>query len=485
MNKEEIQQFIDDHAICFGGVCDILEDEKGLYVDVHGGVFLNNFDLSIWKKFDNELPFRFGTVAGSFNISSSHLLKSLNGCPKKVHNDFNCSFNDSITSLEGGPEDVGGNYIIAICMNLKSLVGLPKIMHGGDIDVRDNDNNVKDYLTILKTKGVGSVNCDNKGIKEIINRHLKSRDIMQAQEELIDAGLEIYSRLSTSKVKVTEAIKNDVEPWMLELEKAQHALDSFGVENHSVIWDNKRNIPVANVNGSVNLESTSFIEIPIKFGHVTGDFKLNRNPKLETLKNAPDVLDGDLECIGCLSLRSLEGSPKKVKNLNVNTTSIKNFIGGPEEVEEYFSFTDCKLLESLEGGPKRVGNSVMGSDCEKLKSLVGSPDYVKEDFCIPGCSMLKTTEGITPNIGKDLRLDGCDELEKFIGIKSINGSLSFYGCEKITNILAVLRIKGILTFGISSDEVRAIIIRHYKDGDIMSCQDELIEAGFKHMANLK
>jgi hypothetical protein len=71
-------------------------------VNVEGSLQLRN------KKLD-QIPVQFGTVTGSFEITSS-AIRSLQGCPRVVLGTFSCDGCNNLTSLEGGPQTVHGYY---------------------------------------------------------------------------------------------------------------------------------------------------------------------------------------------------------------------------------------------------------------------------------------------------------------------------------------------------------------------------------------
>ena len=57
-----------------------------------------------------ELPYKFGTVTKSFDISSNKNLTSLENCPYFVGIYFSCSSCKELDSLNGCPKKVGGDF---------------------------------------------------------------------------------------------------------------------------------------------------------------------------------------------------------------------------------------------------------------------------------------------------------------------------------------------------------------------------------------
>ena len=134
-------------------------------------------------------------VGGDFYCSHNKLT-SLTGAPSHVGNDFSCASNE-LTSLEGAPSHVGGGFY---CHSNK-LTSL-KDVHKHIAEIKGEfcalDNPIKSHvLGLLLIKGVTRVYLDNEQVAKILNRHLgKGRaGMLMAQEELIEAGLEVFAQL--------------------------------------------------------------------------------------------------------------------------------------------------------------------------------------------------------------------------------------------------------------------------------------------------
>jgi hypothetical protein len=175
------------------------------------------------------------------------------------------------------------------------------------------------------------------------------------------------------------------------------------------------------VDETVDLNSCGFEFLPIDFGIIKGNFYLQN----------------------CHNLRSLKGCPTEVRGS--------------------FYCTDCPELTSLKYGPTIIRNDYRCLVNHKLTSLEGAPEFVGEDFA---CA-------------------NNPKLEKLSHLKEINGDLNLLATP-ITNLLFVFKIKGLKEVYTGNDEISEIINKHLAGNrDIMECQDELIEAGFKRYANLK
>jgi len=181
------------------------------------------------------------TEVKALDLSSCQSLTSLKGSPTTVHGSVSLFFCNNLESYDGGPTQVDGNLILTSCTKLKSLKGLPRTLGGslvvssipnkefslegmpeelgtheegnlqlcnlkitslthlpkrinGVIDL-SGSTNIRNMLALFKVRGVTEIQIDhNKKLESILNKYVESRDIMECQEELIDAGLEEYAR---------------------------------------------------------------------------------------------------------------------------------------------------------------------------------------------------------------------------------------------------------------------------------------------------
>ena len=115
---------------------------------------------------------------------------------QKLNGNFDCSECGDLKSLEGAPDSVTGNFYCHHCTKLSSLEGIGvKYLKqiNGKIDLEDCP--IKSHvLGLLKVKDLKEVKMDNKEVEEIINRHLRSRNINKCRAELKDAGLEEFAQ---------------------------------------------------------------------------------------------------------------------------------------------------------------------------------------------------------------------------------------------------------------------------------------------------
>ena len=77
-------------------------------IDVNGNVILS-------RQHFKELPYKFGTVTGFFDIRECKNLISLKNCPNEVGKHFSCGLCPQLDSLEGCPKEVGKNFYCYSC----------------------------------------------------------------------------------------------------------------------------------------------------------------------------------------------------------------------------------------------------------------------------------------------------------------------------------------------------------------------------------
>ena len=116
---------------------------------------------------------------------------------KYARGNFDCSEN-KLTSLAGAPTSVGGNFN---CNQnqLTSLHNIHKQINSIQGGLYALNNPIKSHvLGVLLIKGLTKVEFNNKQVESILNRHLPSKgmhSVLEAQEELIDAGLEDFAQV--------------------------------------------------------------------------------------------------------------------------------------------------------------------------------------------------------------------------------------------------------------------------------------------------
>ena len=102
VNKVEIESWCEEM-----GIEDYTINSQG-EIDVRGDVHLDYRDFK-------ELPYKFGTVTGFFNVGDNQNLISLKNCPDKVNEYFRCSYCPKLESLEGCPKFVKELFYCSDC----------------------------------------------------------------------------------------------------------------------------------------------------------------------------------------------------------------------------------------------------------------------------------------------------------------------------------------------------------------------------------
>lgn len=135
-------------------------------------------------------------------VCSGNNIKNLKGSPKIVGYYFNVSYNSELTSLDGAHIDINGDFNLVGLSKLTSLKNIHKSFPSITRDIimkKTGDAEalvIKDgILDLLRIKDLKFVDCDyepHEEVYKIINKNLgKGRPgILQAQQELIDAGFE-------------------------------------------------------------------------------------------------------------------------------------------------------------------------------------------------------------------------------------------------------------------------------------------------------
>ena len=197
---------------------ELQELRKQLKEDITKNIEIYNSEIEDGR-FPEKHQYKGQKIVGDFDCSYCEDLTSLEGAPDSVTGDFDCGYCYKLTSLEGAPDSVTGNFFCWNCKKLSSLEGAPDSVTGGfycrrctsltsleGIGVKylkqiNGEINllgtpIKSHvLGLMKVKDLKEVKMDNKEVEEIINRHLRSRNINKCRAELEDAGLEEFAQL--------------------------------------------------------------------------------------------------------------------------------------------------------------------------------------------------------------------------------------------------------------------------------------------------
>ena len=143
-----------------------------------------NFDRN-----ETALSIQFGTVSGSFNISSS-VIKTLKGCPTYVGGTFSIMDCKNLTSLKYGPKHVEGNYYCTNT-NIKELRWLPDYA-GTFVFEWDKNLNLLPLLRCGNYKDIDLIRgkYQTLPITHIINTHRGNspKAVLNGAIALVEAG---------------------------------------------------------------------------------------------------------------------------------------------------------------------------------------------------------------------------------------------------------------------------------------------------------
>ena len=177
----------------------------------------------------------------------------------------------------------------------------------------------------------------------------------------------------------------------------------------------------------------------------------------------------------------------KLKELfEVEERSILSVMGKQEDPYPRDFSCSNNNLTSLEGAPSVVkGNFSCFNN--NLTSLEGAPSAVKGDFY---CSYnnLTSLEGAPSVVNNDFSCDN-NKLTSLAGIhkiiKEIHGYATFDNNPIKSNVLGLMRIKGLTKVYLDNKQVMDILNKYLTgDRDIIRCQSELLDAGLEEYAKL-
>jgi len=219
--------------------------------------------------------------------------------------------------------------------------------------------------------------------------------------------------------------------------------------------------------------------------------KVGNKPTANTLQ----LVNGELNIIS-QDIKTLVGSPNKVKNLKiVNNSYLEDLTGAPETVAGDVTIHNC-WIKSLRGFPK-TATSVYLSGLKELESLEGLPSTVKT-IVISDCPNITSLDGLPESLTSlTLRALSLDTLKGF-GTKFVKrcGKLDVSDVYAKSHMLALLIVSNSKTrtyyygarikdsYGVKAIKVLDIIAKHIskgKDG-MIDCQSDLIDAGFDEQA---
>ncbi len=123
-------------------------------------------------------------------------LTSLEGAPTSVGKDFNCSYNQ-LTSLEHVPRQVDSIMCIENPIaHFRNIHKMITVKGGAEIP----GTPVPGIICWILVPGIQFIDLDDQGtekltpVQNILNKHIRTKDILACQEELIDAGFGAWAK---------------------------------------------------------------------------------------------------------------------------------------------------------------------------------------------------------------------------------------------------------------------------------------------------
>ena len=174
-------------------------DEYGIDVDefniTDGRLnILTDFTLEDSDNKVSQIPVPLGKIAGDFNASIKPLSTFVN-FPLYVEESVFC-YETQISSFEGLNIECGGNFDLIMNKNLSDFRGIHKHIRRMNGTFKfDLENIHVGGLGILLIPGVKKIDCGDANISEIFNKYLKTGQVLEAQEHLIDGGYAYLARV--------------------------------------------------------------------------------------------------------------------------------------------------------------------------------------------------------------------------------------------------------------------------------------------------
>ena len=127
---------------------------------------------------------------------------------------------------------------------------------------------------------------------------------------------------------------------MLDKDEIIDWLDKYNIVGYAINEDLS-----VDVDGNVDLTGSSLVNIPVKFGHVSGYFGCGKN-RLKSLEGCPVSVGGGFFC-GSNCLVSLKGCPVEIGGVfDCGNNKLISLEGCPVRVGGKFSCLDNELVDS-------------------------------------------------------------------------------------------------------------------------------------------
>jgi hypothetical protein len=196
-----------------------------------------------------------------------------------------------------------------------------------------------------------------------------------------------------------------------------------------------------NIDGNIDItwRTADLTKSGIYFNEVTGDFSMSVS-----------------------RLTTMAGFPEKV-----GTGEFKGDL-----------FVTVQQFTNLKGGPKWVGGTYNVASNKFLTSLEGIAEYIGQDLIIRECDG-KGSDGKSVGTG----LTSLENIHKMC--KHIGGMLDAEKTSISSNVLGLLKIKGLTKVKLDNKKVEEILNKYLKGeaGNMFDCQEELVDAGLEAFAD--
>ena len=163
------------------------------------------------------------------------------------------------------------------------------------------------------------------------------------------------------------------------------------------------------------------------------------------------------------------GDPDVINCSKVSSLKDIDFAGLKKNIGLYMHGNSS--IKNLDGGPKVLNGTLFVEECDNFESLSGTIEevYPHETFI------------------EAINIDGCPKLKSLKDIhkhfKVIKGEFSC-SSDIESNVLGLLKIKGLTKVWFPNQQACKIINKYLPEGDILECQDELIDANLSDFAKL-
>ena len=267
--------------------------------------------------------------------------------------------------------------------------------------------------------------------------------------------------------------------WPKTVEEVQERIDQCWLDdNTGEVFFDKHKVKInkdltvdASTKVIINMGLWSGDNLPFKFGQVSGELIIDCAEK---------------------QIHSLEGCPKYARSFALlESKLIRNLKGMPTEVSDYVQLKNCDGLVSLDGLSPDFTGELDLNYCNSVTDFSAIPKKL-EQCQIHSNGFTETSFKYLPSVTNSLSIYGAyDWNMSLIGFHKFVKECSdlSLGANRITDGgISLLKIKGLKDVFYNDfefyDNGGDIIAKYLPEGDILECQQELIDGGFDKAAKL-